>query len=110
MLAASASATSFPWEVSAEEIEWTSASRAPSYNGGGPWTGGGTEACPTPISASWLIGSTMPKLASAASTSATRGAPTPATTTSEALRASAPVASASEVLKGRDFDLGGLSD
>ena len=41
----------------------------------------------------------MPKLASAASTSATWGAPTPTATASEALRASAPVASALEVLR-----------
>jgi len=97
VLAASASATSFPQEVSLEEIEWTSTSRVLSCDGGGSWTRGGTEVFPAPISASWPAGSTMPKLASASMTSATRGAPTPATMAFEALRASAPVASALEV-------------
>ena len=54
--AASASATSFTQEVSSEEIEWTSTSRALSYNGGRPWTGGGIEACPASASTSWAAG------------------------------------------------------
>ncbi|XP_066323454.1 cold shock-induced protein TIR1-like [Miscanthus floridulus] len=97
VLATSASATSFPREVSLEKIKWTSTSRVLSCDGGGPWTGGGIEACPASISASWAVGFIVPTPASATSASVVLGALASATSASVVLDAPAPVASTSEV-------------
>ena len=87
VLAASASATSFPQEVSSEEIEWTSTSRALSYNDSRSWTAGGTEACPSSaVPASTTSALVVP--GAPASTTSTLGALASATSALEVLGAS----------------------
>ena len=96
--APSASTTSFAQEVSSEEIEWTSTSRALSCNGGGPWTGGGIEACPASASTSWAASFAALTPAAATPASVVSGAPVYATLASVVLGAPTSATSASVIL------------